>query len=712
MTSESMTLTATEQQPHSSDRDWFLGASRWTQLTFVENDPQTFDQDFWIDVMQRSGSNALCLSAGGYIAFYPTRIPLHYRSAELADGDPFGAMVEAARKLDMRVMARVDPHAIHDDAATARPDWLALGQDGEPLPHWSFPDIWLTCPFGSYHRDFITEVAREIVGDYQVDAIFANRWEGHGGVSYSEAARRGFFDATGLQLPRQDDPSDPSWPAYGAWRSRRLSELVVLWDDAVRAVRPAARFIPNRGSLLTRDLDRQIVDGRYPMFFIDKQGRSGREPIWTAGRIGKRSRGMFPERPVSLITSVGPESHEYRWKDSVAAPAELRSWIADGFAQGASPWFTKFNARIRDDRWVQPIVDAFGLHKIIDDAVGGLPFTERVAIFDNLRIDPARPFGPKVGDDPNEDGFYQALVEARVPFGYLADQELTAARLAEVDVLVLPDARAMSEEHCRVIEAYVAAGGSVVAAHRSSLLDEEGRQRADYGLGRLLGVSHRGGPRGPVKNNYIAITDRHPVAAGFDGAERIVGGTHLFAVDAAPDASVPFRFVPDFPDLPMEEVYPRQEGQVGDPAVVCREQPGGGRTAYVAFNVGEVFWDALQSDHGQLIANLVGWARGSAPAVRVTGAGLVDLSVRADEATTAVTLVNLNNPMAMRGQQRSVLPLPPQELLLVAPPGCSGADARLVVAGQHVPAERLPDGRFRVSIPSVGVIETVIVHWG
>lgn len=708
MTTESMTLP-TADQPGDHDRTWFLGASRWTQLTFVENDPQTFDQDFWVDVMQRSGSNALCLSAGGYIAFYPTKIPLHYRSNQLGDGDPFGAMVEAARRLDLRVMARVDPHAIHDEAATARPDWLAFGPDGEPLPHWSFPDIWLTCPFSSYHRDFITEVAREIVGSYQVDAIFANRWEGHGGVSYSEAARRDFFDQSGLQLPRQDDPSDPAWPAYGAWRSRRLSELVVLWDDAVRAVRPQARFIPNRGSLLTRDLDRQIVDGRYPMFFIDKQGRSGREPIWTAGRIGKRSRGMFPERPVSLITSVGPESHQYRWKDSVAAPAELRSWIADGFAHGASPWFTKFNARIRDDRWVQPIVDAFGLHKIIDDAVGQLPFAERVAIFDNLRIDPARPFGPKVGEDPHEDGFYQALIEARIPFGYVADQELTAERLADIDVLVLPDARAMSEEHCRVIEAYVAGGGSVVAAHRSSLLDEDGEQRADFGLARLLGIGYRGGPRGPVKNNYLAITGRHPVSEGFDGAERIVGGTRLIAIDAAADTTTPFRFVPDFPDLPMEEVYPRTE--VGDPAVVCREHAGGGRTAYLAFNIGEVFWDALQSDHGRLIANIVGWARGPVPAVEVTGDGLVDLSVRTDGSRTAVTLVNLNNPMAMRGQQRSVLPLSPQEVVLVPPAGRSAAEARLIVAGRWAPVERLADGRFRVQVPAVDVIETVEVHW-
>ena len=114
--------------------------------------------------------------------------------------------------------------------------------------------------------------------------------------------------------------------------------------------------------LLTRDLDRAIVDDHYPAFFIDKQGRTGSEAIWAAGRVGKRSRGMFPDRPVSLITSVGPEHHQHRWKDSVSAPEETKAWIVDGFAQGANPWFTKFNAAVPDTRWIAPVVEAFGLH--------------------------------------------------------------------------------------------------------------------------------------------------------------------------------------------------------------------------------------------------------------------------------------------------------------------------------------------------------------
>ncbi len=71
-----------------------------------------------------------------------------------------------------------------------------------------------------------------------------------------------------------------------------------------------------------------------------------------AGRNGKRMRATFRDRPVVLITSIGPEE-EYRWKDSRRRPAaEIEAWIADGAMHGMLPWFTKFNGVVPDARWV------------------------------------------------------------------------------------------------------------------------------------------------------------------------------------------------------------------------------------------------------------------------------------------------------------------------------------------------------------------------
>ncbi|MEO3870436.1 family 10 glycosylhydrolase [Nonomuraea sp. B12E4] len=688
--------------------DWPRTATRWTQLTLAEDDPAHLDVDFWTSVMRDSRSNAICISAGGYIAYYPTRIPYHHRSTYLGDTDPFGTLVERARGLGMHVMARVDPHAVHADAAGAHPEWLARDEQGRPIKHWSYPDIWLTCAFTGYHREFITEVAREIVREYDVDAIFANRWEGYGGISHSEAAQRSFRDDTGFELPkREGDGTDPAWAAYVPWRRRKLSELVAIWDAAVKDVRPHARFIPNLGAFAARDLEPELVRRVYPMFVVDKQGRSGTEAPWAAGRVAKRSRGLFPDRPVGLITSVGPEHHQHRWKDAVAPPEEVKTWIVDGFAQGAFPWFTKFNATISDPRWVPAVVEAFNLHARLEPVLAGLPVSAEVALLDPHRVGRLRTGAAHTF--PDEDGFYQALVEARVPFDLLADQALSAERLRPYKVLVLADAEQLSDAQCQVISEYVAAGGSLVAAHQSSLYDERGEPRDAFGLADVLGVDLVEPVRGPVKNNYIALTGEHPVNAGFGGAKRIIGGTRLLRVAARPGTQVPFRFIPDFPDLPMEELYAREQPDA--PAAVTRAaEAGRGRVVYFPFDLGAVYWEALQADHGRLIANAVRWALGGEPEATVRGPGLADLAVRRDAGGVAVAVVNLTNPMAMRGAIRETIPLPAQTVTVALPPGVRGATARLLVAGTDATTE-IRDGRAEVELTGVDLIEVVHLTW-
>ncbi|MGC8791892.1 MAG: hypothetical protein ACP5U2_00695, partial [Bryobacteraceae bacterium] len=87
---------------------WFDRPMRWAQLTLAENDPGRFDPAFWLDYFRRVHADAACLSAGGCVAYYPTKIAFHHRSAWMKDGDdPFGELLAGCRKLGMVVIARV-----------------------------------------------------------------------------------------------------------------------------------------------------------------------------------------------------------------------------------------------------------------------------------------------------------------------------------------------------------------------------------------------------------------------------------------------------------------------------------------------------------------------------------------------------------------------------------------------------------------------------
>src|SRR5207247_9576568 len=80
---------------------WVDKPMRWAQLTLVEDDPGTFAPRFWLEYFKRTRSDAVCLSAGGCVAYYPTKVPWHHRSQWLGNGDPFGELVAGCRQLGM-----------------------------------------------------------------------------------------------------------------------------------------------------------------------------------------------------------------------------------------------------------------------------------------------------------------------------------------------------------------------------------------------------------------------------------------------------------------------------------------------------------------------------------------------------------------------------------------------------------------------------------
>src|SRR5438128_2393641 len=182
-------------------KGWYDRPMRWAQLAFVEDDPGRYKPEFWLDYYKRIHADAVCLSAGGCVAFYPTKIPLHYRSKFLGNTDTFGEMVTGCRKLGMNIIARVDPHAAHQDVYDAHPDWIAVEANGQPYRHWAMPTSWVTCALGPYNFEFMTSVIQEIMTVYKVDGIFANRWSGSG-MCYCQHCQRNFKAFSGLDLPR------------------------------------------------------------------------------------------------------------------------------------------------------------------------------------------------------------------------------------------------------------------------------------------------------------------------------------------------------------------------------------------------------------------------------------------------------------------------------------------------------------------------------
>jgi Hypothetical glycosyl hydrolase 6 len=689
----------TQPDPLDAGTPWFQ-RMRWAQLAFVENDPLRFDPDFWLAYFQRIHADGALLSAGGVVAFYPTQVPYHHRSSWLGNTDPLDYMIKGCRRMNMSVVLRTDPHATRQDMYDAHPDYISVTADGKPRRHWANPELWVTCAYGPYNFDFMNQVHAEIMQRYNPDGIFSNRWAGHG-ICYCQHCVANFKQVSGLELPRSADRLDPVYHRWEDWRTARLRELWFLWDAEIRKHRSEARWIPN-------GFPDKLETGKYAdFFFADQQARRGVIPPWSNAMGAKELRAGLGMKPIVNIFSVGIEE-EYRWKDSVQSDAEIRIWVAEGVANGMRPCFVKFGAYIYDRRWMEAVAKLYQSYHRHETYLKNTAPMARIGMVYSEQT--SQKYGGRAWQEKSNEhalGMYHALVEDHMAFEMINDKLLDAEHLKTLKLLILPNIAALSTAQCRQIKEFVGSGGSILATFETSLYDEDGKARADFGLSELFGVSFAGNVEGPMRNSYLRLragapephsgdmhpgnqqphsgaqlphsgaAGSHPVLAGLEDAYKIVNSVYRVNVNPIPGLSFPspVTLIPTYPDLPMEDVYPREEEttirelylrETGDNDNGAADKPrdgrpatrpAKGRVAYFPGDLDRSFWQMLSADHSLLLRNTIRWALGEEPMVTVQTQGVIDVAVWAQKSSMTVHLVNLTNPMMMKGPFRDIIPV-------------------------------------------------------
>ena len=269
--------------------------------------------------------------------------------------------------------------------------------------------------------------------------------------------------------------------------------------------------------------------------FADRQARRGLMAPWANGKNAKEYRAGLGRKPIAGIFSVGVEE-PYRWKDSVQSAAEIRIWVADGIANDLRPWFTKFAGTLHDERWLPVVEDIYKWSHASDRYLRNRESLARVAMVYSQQS--ATFYGGEHAQSKVEDhalGFYHALIESRIPFEMVHDRLLDPDHIDRFKVLILPNIAALSDEQCTQIRGYLRRGGSIVATFETSLYDQWGIRRSNFGLSDVFRVRYQGRIEGPMQNSYLTVekdpaTNRyHPILAGLEDAERIING--IYRVD-------------------------------------------------------------------------------------------------------------------------------------------------------------------------------------
>ena len=134
---QAQTAPATEASP-----PWYRRTLRWGQTNITEADVDRYDIAWWRKQWKRTQVQGVVINAGGIVAYYPSKFPLHYRPQALKDRDLFGELAQAAHDDGLVVFARMDSSKAHETLYRAHPDWFAVDSAGQPYKSGEF---YLSC---------------------------------------------------------------------------------------------------------------------------------------------------------------------------------------------------------------------------------------------------------------------------------------------------------------------------------------------------------------------------------------------------------------------------------------------------------------------------------------------------------------------------------------------------------------------------------------
>jgi hypothetical protein len=373
------------------------------------------------------------------------------------------------------------------------------------------------------------------------------------------------------------------------------------------------------------------------------------------------------------------------------------------------PWFTKFSGVLYDKRWLNTVDKIYQIHYRSEPYLRNISNMARVGmLFSEKSSNNGREiWQQKSGDHPL--GMYHALIEERIPFEMVNDRILDEEHLKPFKLLILPNIASLSNDQCDCLKKFVKGGGSLVATFETSLYDEAGRRRMDFGLADILGISFDKKIEGPLQNSYLrlktdAISNQfHPVLQGLEDAYRIINTSFQVSVFPRVPFISPVTLVPTYPDLPMEDVYPRT------PETEIRElylrDSNTSRIAYFPGDIDRIFWQVMSADHGKLLGNTIRWALNEEPIVEVKGQGIIDVTVWRQESSMTVHLVNLTNPMMMKGPHREFIPVD-QQVSIKIPDGLRVTGVNLLVRDKKAEF-KLVDGKISLLVNQIQDYEII-----
>ncbi len=698
---------------------WWEGPHRVLLLNLREGDEPKVEAEALVAAAKEYRATAFCISGGGIVAFYQTKIAGHRISDGLGGRDLLAEIIPVAHREGMRVLARIDPSCAPKSLAIEHPEWFARDRKGN---FCEVSEHYVTCPNAEYYRGRIVDVVREMLLRYDADGIWNNQgkfaaWDT--GACYCNTCQSMFRAESGQAIP-DENWDDPVWRQYNEWRYRRIADWVALMHREIHAVKRDAVFIAAvqlMESLETIrpggwDIDYWLEHQDIPTFECQRRHTAP----WWPGIQAKYLSTLAPDKPRWMTVS-----YFYPWWRLYAAPeAENRPWIAQQVANGVSPWLhiNGGYSDLFDRRGLAPMKEVFQRLERWQGYLDGAKSQACVALV--LSRHTQDNYGR---DKPHARyldfirGWYCALQEAHIPFDVISDKLVTAERLKVYQSVVISNLACVSDATAAALDAYARAGGGLIAGFDAGRFAMDGTPRDTPAFAGTLGISYEGRREG-LKSSYAKLEDRDdPLLDDIGDTDLIPNEGALIEVKAGAGQTVPLTLIPPVIAHSGATISIPEYSAIRattDIPVVVRGDCGKGRVVYFANTMEALYYHYGFPDLAHLMANAVRWTAGAAPALEVEAPDYVDVTHMGQPGRSLVHLINLplDKPLntGWRHPGRNLVPVYDIVVRLRPPAGQRIAEVRLA-SNENRLQTTMQNGACAITVPALSDHEIVVFEF-
>ena len=719
---------------------WFKSVKRWGQINITLDTAANFDIEWWRDYWKKTLTQGIVLNAGGIYAYYPTKVPHHFRAPLLGDHDLFGDLCRAAHEDGLVVFARMDSGTVpSEEFYNAHPDWFSVNAEGKPF---ITDGRYRTCVNGPYYNEHIPAILTEIATLYKPEGFTDNSWAGLGlnTPCYCENCKKSFRDKTGKDIPTKnwDDQVFRDWVA---WNYQRRSDI---WDLFTRTSKAAGG--PNctwsgmtSGSVIStgdfRDL-KELCD-RADIIMLDHQSRSDSSGFQQNAEVGKYIHGLLGWEKIAAesMAIYGPRL-------ASQAAEESQMWMLEGMAGGIAPWWHTVSGYHEDRRRYETVPPVYLWHKANEEFLFNRTPVATIGVVWSQGN--SNWFGRDDSSTRVElpwRGIMNALVRARIPF-IPVNADHIDREAKQLSSLILPNFGAMTDAQVASVKRFVEGGGGLFATGQSSLYNSFGDPRPDYALGDLFGT-HLSKPNKPLSSEaqgsaapsrrgevrslhtYLRMTpelgrnvdgphngsepmiagERHPILEGFDKTDIIPFGGMLEAVRTDSSAQVLMTYIPVSPTMPPEDAWMRIR-KTDIQGLIINTTAGGSRIAFMPADIDRQFASTNYPDHGNLLANIIRWVSKDNIPLTIEGAGLVDCNIYHQPGRLILHVANLISAGTWRKPIDEFIPIGPITVKLTK--DVQGKNLNMLVSGQKISAT-VTNGWSQFEINSILNHEVIVI---